>query len=407
MRRIATLLAALPGIVTGVNGSAMLFASCALYSAAAQAQQTFTNLVPNPEFRGTFGHTFGTVNGETPTLWRSFAVDTSEVTTDVVPLAANALYPGSPPTNAVRLTVHTFSGQGEGFDHSPTLVTLQEGETYNGTVYLRTDNADNSSQEVSVGLPLFDADGIFLGVAPGTFNPVVTTSWSQYSGPSFTALGPRTTHLSFRLIDDGGDNSILIAMPELEGRKLSNRVRNPGFSGTGGNAVGDTTGPVPDQWRGFAVGGGAITTAIVPLAANALYPGSPPTNAVQLTVDTFGSDQGFDNFDTQFNLEPAGDWMRSEVFLRSANADSSDQSVSVTVATFDENGAFTGQIPDQYSPNVTTDWSYYGNASFPTQPGTFANFAIRLNDDGGDNSVLIAMPRFNAPVIPLLKSGFE
>lgn len=259
-----------------------------------------------------------------------------------------------------------------------------------------------------MGVPLFDVDGVFLGVEPGTFQSSVSTSWTQYSGPPVTTLGPRTTHLSFRQTDDGGDNSILIALPEMIGEPLSNRVPNPGFEGTGGLVTGDVTGPIPDDWRGFAVNGGAITTAIVPVAANELYPGSPATNAVQVTVDTFdpGGGQGFDHEGRLLSLAPPRRiW--SEVWLKSGNGDSSSQDVLVQVPVFDNMGVFTGITANTYVATTTTDWNYFGGVSFLTQPGTFADISFRPLESGVNNSFLIALPRINGIPIVIVDDGFE
>ncbi len=173
------------------------------------------NQVPNSGFEGTGGDALGNVNGEVPDYWRAFGLEGGEVSIETMPLAANTLFPGSPPTNAVRLTFDSF-GAAQGFDHEGTPFSLAPGHAYRGTVYMRSGNSTGASQGVTVSFPVFDVNG-FTGREPGTFSATVTNQWASYSGPTFTEAGGTGGDLAFRLEDDGGENSVLIAMPNVTG----------------------------------------------------------------------------------------------------------------------------------------------------------------------------------------------
>lgn len=384
-----------------------------LASGSVQAQDPTTNQLPNPQLRGTNGSIedgpgpgTGTVNTTgVPTLWRAFAVSGGDITLEIVPLAADAIYAGSPATNAVRLTVNAFGGD-QGFDTSPVRFSLVPDRLYQYKVYLKSDNADNSSQNVNVGVPKFDQAGAFVD-GNGSDTETATTTWTQFTGPNFSKSGIHTAELAFRLGDDGGDNSVLIALPEIAGPSITNLMPNIGFEGTGGTKTGNVSGVVPDSWRGFAVNGSAITLATVPVAANELYPGSPPTNAVQLTVNTFmGASQGFDNELVRVPIIPASRSFWGEVYLKTANADNSPQGVTMQVNAFSAAPAFLGG-PGPVVATATTSWGYFGSFSYLNVNTATADLAFRLIESGANNSVLIAMPRISGITNLLFEDGFE
>lgn len=199
----------------------------------------------------------------------------------------------------------------------------------------------------------------------------------------------------------------MIALPEIVGPQTSNQLPNPGFEGTGGAVAGNVSGTVPDSWRGFAIDGGAITLATVPVAANELYPGSLPTNAVQLTVNTFvGIGQGFDNEVVRAPILPADRSIWGEVYLRTANVDDSPQGVLIRLNGFSDTPAFIGG-PATVVATATTSWGYFGTFSYQDLAMVTADMAFRLVESGANNSVLIAMPRINGIDNLLLEDGFE
>lgn len=395
----------------GFKSRALLLLACLLSSMSVQGEDPTTNQLPNPFFRGDNGAVLSiggsTVTGTPPTQWRVFGVDGANVDVETVPLAANAIFPGSPATNAVRLTVNAFAGDGDqGFDDSSVRFSLVPDRTYQYKVYLKSEHAD---QDVQVGFPLFNPAGDFVS-SPGSATETATTSWAEFTGPSFLNVGNLTAEMSFRLANDGGENSVLIALPEIVGPRVTNLTPNPGFEGTGGAVVGNVSGTVPDSWRGFAINGGAITLGIVAVAANELYPGSAPTNAVQLTVNTFvegGSGQGFDHEVVRSPIAPSDQSIWGEVYLRTANVDNSPQQVAVYLNAFDDTPAYIGSPPGLLVATATTTWGYFGTFSYQNLEMATADMAFRLVQSGANNSVLIAMPRINGFENLLFEDGFE
>lgn len=396
----------------GFRTHAFLVLACLLSPMIVLAQDPTTNQLPNPKFRGSNGSIenaggSGTVNAvAVPTQWRAFAVTGGDITVEIVPLVANAIYAGSPATNAVRFTVNTF-GADQGFDDSPVRFSLVPDRSYQYKVYLKTDNADNSDQDVQVGFAQFNQAGGFVS-GLGSATETATTSWAEFTGPSFLNVGDLLAEMAFRLVNDGGDNSVLIALPEITGPRVTNLAPNPGFEGTDGAVVGNVTGTVPDSWRGFAVDGGAITLATVPVAANELYPGSPATNAVQLTVNTFvGGGQGLDHEVVRSVIAPSGQSIWGDFYLRTANADNSPQDVLVFLNAFNDTPAYLGSPVGPTVFTATTTWGFFGTFSYQNPAMATADLAFRLLESGVNNSVLIAIPRIKGLENLLFEDGFE
>jgi hypothetical protein len=368
------------------------------------------NQIPNASLHGSGGAsaaTGGTATGTVPTLWRAFALAGSAIATEVVPLPAGALFAGSPPTNAVRVTVSAF-GTDQGFDHATALFPLLVDRDYTVAAYIRSGNGDSSPQGVTIGFPLFGADGVFNGRSPGSFSTSAGSNWTLVNGPAFTSLaGDAYGHLSVRLANDDGEDSVLIALPQVQGPPLLNAVPNPAFSGASGASQGSVVGAVPDSWRAFAVGSGSLDLDVVAVAANELYPGSPPTQSVRLDVASGnGSSEGFDHQQVRSALQP-GHRYHGEVWMRSGNSGGSPQGVVVSVPIFDA-GGFTGNQPGSFAANVGATWSLYAGPQFTGIDGESTNLAFRASADGGEDVVFIALPRIVAPASQLVfRDGFE
>ncbi len=391
--------------------ASLLLLGCAW--SGAQAAEAVTNQIPNPEFRGSagvvddVGGTEGTINGDIPTLWRAFTRGGGEVTIEREQLPADTLFPGSPVTTALTLRVDSFAVSGDqGFDTSPTRFTLEDGRAYRGSVYMRSANADDSDQGVGVGVPVFDASGAFTGRAPGSAVVDVTSEWMLYEGPEFTESGGATAELAFRLFASGSENAIQVAIPTLEGVAQVNQAPNPTFDGMGGIPGGDVTGALPDAWRGFGVGGGSATFALEPVAADALYPGSPPTNAVRMTINSFGADQGFDNELTLFPLVAERHYV-GKVYLRSAAPDMAEQTVGIALNSFNDTPAFEPPGGSGVA-FVGPEWGLYSTVSARMGAETkTGSLAIRLFDESNsEHSVLIALPEVLGPDV-VFENGFE
>ncbi len=381
-------------------------ASIALPAISSPPDPGNPNLVPNPGFLGQSGATDGAVTGQPPTTWRGFAVGGGAISLETVPLPADELFPGSPPLNAIRLSVTSF-GADQAFDHFTHAFSLDTGRFYQPTVWVRSGNADNSNQTVNIGMPLFDADMVYAGREPANFSVQAGASWEQVSSPTGATIlpGEAFAFLAFRLSDNGGENSVLIALPEVPGRPVINLAPNPGLSGTGGVTDGNVTGPVPDRWRGFAIGDASLNLTANDLPADALFPGSPQTRSIRMTVIPSGtSDVGLD-FDLNRALLTAGYRHWGEVWIRSGHA--GNQDVSVALPLYDEQGVFLGIQPGTFGVTVTPQWELYAGPAFTGAAGQQVNLAFRLSDGGGENSIEIALPRIVGPADGVFADRFQ
>lgn len=188
------------------------------------------NVVPNPTFQGAGGQNLpiagGIVNAPSgvPDNWRVFAVGgTSAMDLEIVPLAADELFPGSPETNAVLLRLNG-AGADQGFDNDNGRFPILVGVDYHAEFYVKSANADLSDQGFHFGFPLFNKGGTYLGLeSGGRLGNVATSEWTLFTGPVFKPADPvGQGHVSWRCIDDGGENAILLALPSVsfEGEQL-------------------------------------------------------------------------------------------------------------------------------------------------------------------------------------------
>jgi hypothetical protein len=181
------------------------------------------NVVPNPGFTGAGGQVLpiagGMVNAPSgcPDNWRSFAVGaTSAIDLEVVPVAADELFAGSPETNSVLLRLNGV-GADQGFDSDNGRFPILPGLDYHGEFYFRSANADLSDQTFHFGFPLFNQNGEYLGMEPGgSANNLATSEWTLFTGPIFQPQDPVAQgHISWRCVDDGGENAIQLALPSV------------------------------------------------------------------------------------------------------------------------------------------------------------------------------------------------
>ncbi|MEM9529532.1 MAG: hypothetical protein AAGA23_01300 [Pseudomonadota bacterium] len=378
----------------------------------AQFEEDLTfNQIPNPSFLGTQGLRLNDATGPVPSLWRLFAVGNDAIESEIFSVPAGDLFPGSPETLAVRLRVTNFGGNpstdDSGFGLSQVRFAVIRDLTYRARFYLRSGNTDKTDQGVAVTVPIFDADVLFTGVT-GSMNLAVPPQWTEYTGAEVTpTVNNGTGALAFRLDNDGGDDVLDIALPEVLGPSLTNKVPNPSFEGTSGSAIENTTGLVPDFWRAFALDSfdSEATIEAVPLAADELYQGSPATTAIKLT--TVASDgAGFDHEQFRFDLLPADFGYRGQVWLRADNQDGSNQGVSIALNVFDAGGIFVAG-DGSIAAEVLPQWDLYGGATFRANAGETANIGFRAPDSGAENSVLIALPQVIGPAVGIYRNGFE
>jgi hypothetical protein len=181
---------------------------------------------------------------------------------------------------------------------------------------------------------------------------------------------------------------LAIAAPALA---EPNRIENPTFDGTGGELREGASGVVPDDWRCFGVGGGQATCEMISLPMHELYTGSMATNGVRFTATTFGGDQAFDGDPARFDIEP-GESYHLEFYAKTGNANGSDQLFYVGFPLF-KNGNYLGREPGGQSfLSATNTWQKFTCPSFTDAEATEAHVSFRVFDDGGDDSIMIALP---------------
>jgi hypothetical protein len=183
------------------------------------------NIVPNPEFAGASGIMGGNVtliSGFVPDSWRVFAVTGGAAEMEVIPVAADEVFAGSAETNSVLFRVTTFAGD-QGFDDDNGRFPIAPATQYQGTVYVRSANADGSDQLFNMGFPLFDGGHNFIGQEPGGFgNATATADWQAFTGPQFLApKGVAEGHISWRCVADDGEDAIQIAFPSVTGNAIT------------------------------------------------------------------------------------------------------------------------------------------------------------------------------------------
>lgn len=393
---------------------ALLLASLAMAGSARAGTPPIgefdSNLVPNASLQGDggiIGATNSTITGTAPTLWRAFATNGSVVNLERLALPANTLFPGSPPTQALKFSVATY-GADQGFDSAPAFFSIQTGVEYGAQIYARSGNSDNSAQQFTLALLIYDSALSFTGHL-GNFSESAGASWAQFSTTQVTGVaGDLFAKLTMRLVNDGGENSVIIALPTVEGAPVYNTAPNPGFAGNLGATQGNVTGTIPDDWRAFAVGAGSTNVTTVPVAAGELFPGSPPTQAIRLQViGGNGDTEGFDHELVRATMR-SDFFYRGEVYLRSGNSDMSTQGVTVGMPIFDASGTFTGTAPGSFVIAPGPAWSFVGGPQFRGDTGQTTNLGFRLVADGGEDVLLIAAPRIVDPAgWMLFTDGFD
>jgi hypothetical protein len=188
-----------------------------------------------------------------------------------------------------------------------------------------------------------------------------------------------------------------LSIASLAGQDLAaqNVVPNPTFAGAGGVSIGVTllSPGVPDQWRAFAVGGGAAELEVVPVGADEIFQGSPETNAVLFRVTGFGADQGFDDDNGKFPIIPGLDY-HGEFYVRSANADLSEQRFHFGFPLFNAAGVYQGIEPGGLAnQTATSEWQHFTGPVFqPRPPVGLGHLSWRCVGDGGEDAILIALP---------------
>ncbi|HOW19802.1 MAG TPA: hypothetical protein PLC79_12255, partial [Phycisphaerae bacterium] len=101
-----------------------------------------------------------------------------------------------------------------GFDNSLVRFELKPGLFYHAEFWVKTGNADNSDQTFRFSFPVFACG--YLGESPGgADNLTATATWQKVVAPVFRYPGATQAHIAWRVIEDGGEDAIVIAMPQV------------------------------------------------------------------------------------------------------------------------------------------------------------------------------------------------
>ena len=185
-------------VVVAMAALALLVNVAALPALGSTAAQGNPNLVPNAEFRGLTGAIEGAVTGQPPTT-----------------------------------------------DFDLNRAALTAGYRHWGELWIRSGHGGN--QGLSVGLPLYDDQGVFLGIQPGTFGATAGPQWELYAGPAFTGATGQRLNMALRLAVDDGENSIEIALPRIVG-PIDDEIFRDGFEGQASQpGPSSCPGPIPSE----------------------------------------------------------------------------------------------------------------------------------------------------------------
>lgn len=177
-------------------------------------------ILHNPGFLGVAGLTEGNTKGDVPDGWRGFGVDQASGEIGVAPVAPAAIFPGSPATCAVRIRVASERGQ-MGFDHVNHRFAIAPSITYRARFYAKSGNRDGSDQGFAFAFLLYEGPlhGQRKRAGSEPKDPAelkAGAEWRLFATPAFENAEGTSGSLRFTVLDDGGENAILIALPEVE-----------------------------------------------------------------------------------------------------------------------------------------------------------------------------------------------
>lgn len=191
------------------------------------APPTPVNILTNGDFEadpdGTqvTGHDF--VNTTTITGWRAFAVSGAAATMRVTSEAASH---GAKGMMLARDPGYEAPGD-RGFDNANEHFELKPGLFYHAEFWVKTGNTDGSNQTYRFNFPLFACQ--YLEADPGsTGNLTATATWQKVVAPVFRYPGATQAHIAWRAVEDGGEDAIIVAMPQVIGRPVAQDIDGDG-----------------------------------------------------------------------------------------------------------------------------------------------------------------------------------
>lgn len=223
------------------------------------------NILTNGDFEddpeGTVSGGSNVVDPSTITGWRFYAVDGANGSATVTSAAASSGAKGivlerSPGTD----------GPDRGIDCDVRRFEIQQALFYQAEFYIRSANADSSDQSYDFGFPLFTCSEFSL-LSPGALTDVTATSnWQRVIGPVFQESGVTAGQIAWRVNNDGGEDAILIALPNVTGTEADSdgdglaeacdncpTVANFDQADTDADGVGDACDLCPGTPEGLAV----------------------------------------------------------------------------------------------------------------------------------------------------------
>ncbi len=282
-----------------------------------------------------------------------------------------------------------------GTDGVPTL----GGETITVSFVAKKVSGDAASR-LGLQVATFDASGAFLGDAFGTRYEVGTAYTAFSTGPLTLGANVRYVSMGWRCLNDVGgqhpgayllDDASITATEPTPPTPV-NILTNGDFESdpdgtevTGHDFINVTT---FTRWRAFAVSGAAATMRVTSAAAR------EGTRGMMLARDpgyTTPGDRGFDNDNARFELRPGLSY-HAEFWVKSGNADLSDQTFNFSFPLFA--CQTLGEAPGSVNGlTATATWQKIVTPSFRYAGATHAHIAWRVTEDGGEDAIVIAMPR--------------
>ena len=207
-----------------------------------------------------------------------------------------------------------------------------------------------------------------------------------YLGVAFRVLDPNGVPVpGAYLIDDvqlvadappppGGGGENLLAQGDFEDTADGTTVTGHDFIDTS----------TIDGWRCFAVNGASASFTVTSAAASS---GSVGVEYVREEDYSAPGDRVFDDDGERFELRP-GLWYHAEFYVKSGNADNSDQEYSFSFPLFGCD--YTGNEPGSYTGVATSTWQKVTTPLFQVADEYNGHIAWRVSGD--DGAIIVAMP---------------
>ncbi len=293
-------------------------------------------------------------------------------------------------TNADGDLVLDLDGSGM---HVPTI----GGETYRVSFAAKKVSGDADAR-LTITVAQFDdsdayVENVFVSAydpGTGTYTACVTddlVAQRGYLGIGFRVMDPNNQPIAGSyLIDDvqlvadeppppGGGGENLLAQGDFEDTPEGTTVSGHDYIDVG----------TIDGWRCFAVSSASASFTVTSAAASS---GSVGVEYVREADYSAPGDRVFDNNDEHFELRP-GLWYQAEFYVKTGNADESDQEYSFSFPLFACD--YTGDEPGGFTGVATSTWQKVTAPLFQATDAYNGHVAWRVVGD--DGAIMVAMPK--------------